>query len=211
MRPDFDSAVEIFHRAMDYVREADLFEEIKWQRNVSFSEFDESQLLRESAWVILCSGFRETVVRRHFDYISLAFCDWESAEAIVDSYPSCKISALAAFKNEAKIQAIVGVAQRIKEVGFSLLRTLIIANPIEELSRMPYVGNITVWHLAKNLGMDVAKHDRHLARVSMKLGFGDAHKLCESLAGMVGEQARVIDLAIWRYLADNASYRKHWC
>lgn len=48
-------------------------------RNLTFSESD---LLGELAWVILCSGFRERVVRRIFGKISLCFFDWASAATI---------------------------------------------------------------------------------------------------------------------------------
>lgn len=209
--PNYEAAIEVFHRAMDYMRGSHLCGEIEWQRSVSFESFTEQQFLRECAWVILCSGFREETVRRYFDYISLVHSDWESAEAVLDSYPLCVITASRAIDNRSKLEAIVAVARRVNGAGFLNFKEAILRDPISELCKLPYVGEVTSWHLAKNLGLNVAKPDRHLVRISENLGFTDAHALCQSLALLVGEQVKVVDLVIWRYLADNPGLRKHWC
>jgi hypothetical protein len=150
-------------------------------------------------------------VRRVFDHVSLAYCDWESAAAILDSYPACKRAAIAAFGNDAKNDAIVEIARRINFVGFAAFKESVVLSPIQTLTSLPYIGNVTAWHLAKNLGLNVAKPDRHLIRVSERLGFRDAGSFCESLGRMVGEKTNVVDLIIWRYLADNPPLRAHWC
>lgn len=50
--------------------------EVIWQRTVSMDGVTESAFLREAAWVILCTGFRERTLRTRFGYLSLCFCDW---------------------------------------------------------------------------------------------------------------------------------------
>lgn len=211
MLPRYDQALEIYHRAREYIRAAGLDGEVEWQRRVSFSSFTETEFLRESAWVILCSGFREAIVRRHFNHISLAYCDWESAQSIVDSYPECKFAALGTINHAAKHEAIVSVARAIDKAGFEKFKSGVLADPVNQLVKLPYIGFITSLHLAKNLGMDVAKPDRHLVRVSAKLGFGNAQDFCNYLGKMLNEEVRVVDLVIWRYLADNGRLRRHWC
>jgi hypothetical protein len=89
MQADVRGALRIFSEAFDYMRTAGLYHEVEWQRQTELSSLTETGLLRQSAWVILCSGFKEATVRRHFDYISLCFCDWESACAITDSSSMC--------------------------------------------------------------------------------------------------------------------------
>lgn len=202
MTPDLTAATAIYESASDFMAKAGFRAEMEWQRDIRFSEFSESDLLRETAWVILCSGFRERVVRSVFDYISLCFCDWESAEAIVRSDPACRLAALASFGNRSKIDAIVDTAYYVRDVGFDRFKTNVLADPLIELRRLPYIGPVTVFHLAKNLGMDVAKPDRHLARLAVQLGFGSADHLCRELARLTGEQLKVVDLVIWRYLAE---------
>lgn len=207
MAADVSGALRVFSLACDYIRRAGLQSEVEWQRGVTIDSFGESEFLRESAWVILCSGFRESIVRRVFDYISLCFCDWESSAAIVEVESLCVTSASRTFRNEAKLNAILSIAQMVHRTGFSAVKEAVLADPIAELCRLSFIGPTTVWHLAKNLGLDVAKPDRHLVRIARQFGFGGAAQLCAALAEASGEQAKVVDLIIWRYLADNPALR----
>jgi hypothetical protein len=141
-------------------------------------------------------------VRRVFNHVSLCFCDWESASAIVEARVACRAAALASFRNPAKLDAIVTIAQDVNRRSFAAIKTAMQSNPIGELRRLPYIGPVTVWHLAKNLGLDVAKPDRHLVRLSSCFGFRSTAQLCAALSEITGEQIKVVDLILWRYLAD---------
>ena len=211
MATDLLGAMSVYEAAARYVNDAGYGEEVEWQRNLTFSDFTESELLRETAWVVLCSGFRERRVRRLFDYVSLCFCDWESADAIVDAETVCRDAARTVFNNERKLAAIASAARRITEVGFGELRNAIHKDPIGQLRKFPYIGGATAWHLAKNLGMDVAKPDRHLERVASSLGFCDAGGLCAAIAREAGERVCVVDVIVWRYFANGpaALVRRH--
>jgi endonuclease III len=203
MNANASNAILFFAKAADYVTSADYAAEIEWQRSQCINAFDESTLLRESAWVILCGGFREETVRRIFDYISLCFCDWESAEAIVHSSERCLKAAYSGFRNTRKLEAIVEISNILVETGFGPLKERILADPVNELRRLPHIGPITSVHLAKNLGLQIAKPDRHLLRVSRSLGFGDdVGKLCSTIAQHTGEKVSVVDLILWRFVAD---------
>lgn len=203
MVPNLEGALQVFADATAYMTDAGRNAEVQWQRQVALHEFSETDLLREAAWVILCSGFRERVVRRVFDHVSLCFCDWESASAILDADPICRTAAMASFRNPIKLRAIVAAALHVNEKGFTAFKQAVLAAPLLELQRLPYIGPVTVWHLAKNLGLDVAKPDRHLGRISLKFGFDDTEHFCTAIAKAIGEQRKVVDLIVWRYLADN--------
>jgi hypothetical protein len=206
MKADISSAMRLFSSACNYVQSAGLAAEVAWQRNAEFSEFTETDLLREHAWVTLCSGFRESVVRKVFDHVSLCFCDWESSEAIVTSGEVCCITAASCFSNHAKLRGILTSAIQVHGAGFGKFKSSVLANPIEQLQSLPFMGPVTSWHLAKNLGLDVAKPDRHLIRVSRILGFRDANHLCQEISASTGEQTKVVDLIVWRYIADNPGH-----
>jgi len=203
MRADLTAATCFFSKAYSYVQHAGLSAEVDWQREVDFAGFTERELLREHAWVTLCSGFRESVVRRAFDHVSLCFCDWESAASIVSAGDICCATAASSFANRLKLKGIFSAAKYISEVGFDEFKQLVLADPINQLQKLSFIGPITSWHLAKNLGLDVAKPDRHLIRLSERLGFRNADHLCRELAAITGEQAKVVDLIVWRYIADN--------
>jgi hypothetical protein len=200
---DAVGALRLYDNAIGYITWAGLEAELNWQRDADISQLTESDLLRETAWVILCSGFRESVVRKVFNYVSLCFCEWESSKSILDAMPGCKLAALSVFNNHNKISAIVESAKLVHRVGFDNFKAGILSDPFGWLSQFPYIGPVTVWHLAKNLGLDAVKPDRHLLRISHALGFGDPDELCTQLAHATGEPVKVVDLVIWRYLADN--------
>jgi hypothetical protein len=202
-------ALRFFADALAYSRQNGLDREVEWQRRVTFHEFGEPDLLRQSAWVVLCSGFRVSVVEQIFDHVSLCFCDWESADAIVSAFPACRDAALASFGHRRKLDAIVEIARRIRRSSFTRMKRDILCDPIGELQKLPYIGGITAAHLAKNLGFDVAKPDRHLVWISEHLGYPSVRDLCNTIAAGTGETVKVIDLILWRYIADNKS-RRSW-
>jgi hypothetical protein len=203
MRADLTAAMRLFSNARSYVQRAGLSAEVAWQRRVDFVGFTECELLREHAWVTLCSGFRESTVRRVFDHVSLCFCDWESAEAIVSAGDICCVTAASSFANSLKLKGIFSAAKYISHVGFDEFKQSVLVDPINQLQKLSFIGPITSCHLAKNLGLDIAKPDRHLIRLSERLGFRSADHLCRELAATTGEQVKVVDLIVWRYIADN--------
>jgi hypothetical protein len=190
---------ELYKTAKRLVVDGGYSGELAWQDSLAFSSFTESDLLREAAWVILCSGFREAVVRRHFDFISLCFCDWESAEAICQYAGHCRATALTRFASERKIQAIITTAKHIREIGFEEFKTSILNAPIEALKALPFIGEITSFHLAKNLGFSTAKPDRHLRRLASSLGYPDTASLCRELSEHTGDSVQLVDLVLWRF------------
>jgi hypothetical protein len=197
-----EAALQLYKIAREFVSIHGFDPEVEWQRSLHSSTFDESQLLREAAWVILCTGYRESILRKKFGFISLCFCDWESASEIVSCEPECRATALAAFNNNKKIDAIVRLARTIATTGFERLKVSIHHDPIQSLQTFSYIGPVTAWHLAKNLGFDVAKPDRHLCRMSERLGYTDVHNLCDDLSQMTGEEKKVVDIVLWRYAAE---------
>jgi len=203
MTPNFELAMNVFNQALEYIECAGLTSEVDWQRSRCFTEFNERDFLKEAAWVILCSGFKEAIIRRSFDHISLSFCDWESAASIVHSAAVCKMTALESFGNVRKIEAIINVARRVNDEGFDSIKAKVLKAPIIELQTLPFIGPITSWHLAKNLGLCIAKPDRHLLKLSKWLGYGeDVQKLCVAIAESTGELVNVVDIVLWRYVAD---------
>jgi N-glycosylase/DNA lyase len=160
--------------------------------------FSESDLLGELAWVVLCSGFKESVVRRIFGKISLCFFDWVSAAKITQHATLCVATALDVFRSKPKIAAIVHSAALIEANGFKSVRRDIITNPIHSLQMFPFIAEITAFHLAKNLGFDVSKPDRHLQRLSARHGYSNVQDFCSTLARVSGESIRNIDTLLWR-------------
>ena len=198
---------EAYFRAKAKVLSAGYADEVSWQLSRQTKAIDETDLLRESAWVILSSGFRESIVKKIFTYISLCFYDWESAGVITQNRDMCRATALSAINHVGKIDGIIRVAEIIDKTGFNVLKQRIITDPICELMRFPYVGKITAYHLAKNLGFQVAKADRHLMRLSSIAGFSDVQEFCSTISEMTDDPINVVDIVLWRYATLEHNYK----
>lgn len=194
-----DKLIEHYLQAKSWISCSPFVRELEWQRSVRPNSLTETEFLREYAWVVLNSGFREAVVRKYFSYISLCFCDWESAAAIVQNSEACIACATYVFGNTRKLKAVAETAGKIEREGFEALRLRIEANGISELERLPYIGTVTKFHLAKNLGLDVAKPDRHLVRVASRFGYKDVQKMCRDIFDFCGDKISVADLILWRF------------
>lgn len=173
--------------------------EIDWQAERRLDRIDESEFLRESAWTVLSAGFRETIVRRLFAPICDAFLGLQSAAVIQANRVGCRTAALEVFSNQRKIDAILDIACVVADSGFEVIRRRIQEEDVRFLQTLPYIGSITAFHLAKNLGLPVVKPDRHLQRIAKAAGFGSPRELCELISHRVGEPIQVVDVVLWRY------------
>jgi hypothetical protein len=184
--------------AKERVIEAGFADEIDWQEGVSLDDLDEPTFLRESAWVVLSAGFRETVLRHRFGQISRAFLYWDSADLIIAQRETCRTNALVAFGNQRKINAVLEIVERVAGTGIDTIRRQIISRSTEFLEELPFIGPVTACHLAKNLGMPMVKSDRHLRRLATKTGYESAGRMCRVISELVGDSLSVIDVVLWR-------------
>ncbi len=181
-------------------------EEIAWQEGLRFQDVTETDFLRENAWVVLCSGMRETVVRSRFRAVSESFENWVSAKRIVEKRSHCRRKALCHFNHIAKIEAIIDTAERVAAQGFSKFKELIRSRPLSALQSLRFVGPITSYHLAKNLGLPLAKPDRHLVRWANAAGYSDVQVFCAEISRSTGDSVPVVDLVLWRFATIHPDY-----
>lgn len=65
---------------------------------------------------------------------------------------------------------------------------------------LPWVGPTTKYHLAKDLGIDVAKPDVHLARLARR-DRTTVTRMCARLARQTGYRLATVDTILWRACA----------
>ena len=180
--------------------------EVDWQSSLNFEATTETDFLRESAWVVLSSGFRESVVRKHFKGISKAFLDWCSAEQINENRNHCQKQAISVFGNRRKIEAITKIVKKVANEGIECVKSNIRLYDVKYLQEFPFIGPVTSYHLAKNLGLHVVKPDRHLVRMAYITGHDSPMEMCSKVARIVGDTLGVVDLVFWRYATLNKNY-----
>ena len=72
---------------------------------------------------------------------------------------------------------------------------------VEDLLELPWIGPVTMYHLAKNLGADEAKPDVHLERIA-RADRTTTHRLCRRLARLTGLKIATVNSVLWRCSAD---------
>lgn len=73
--------------------------------------------------------------------------------------------------------------------------------PLDFLETLPWIGPVTKFHLAKNLGEDVAKPDVHLERLARYEATTTA-QLCQRLSRQTGYRIATVDTILWQACAD---------
>ena len=74
---------------------------------------------------------------------------------------------LRVFNNKLTIKAILDTSINFS-VGFEYVKSQIQKNDSSFLKTFKFIGDTTCYHLAKNIGLNFAKPDRHLLRISKK-------------------------------------------
>ena len=181
-------------------------DEIDWQYDRDIREVNVPSFLAEYAWVVLCCGMRERTVRSVFGGIVTAFQQWRLDAILAESVERCMNNALKTFANPAKIGAIGEVASALAN-GAIVVEDIVFGDaPLRELQQLPFVGPVTVYHLAKNLGLNVCKPDRHLVRLARAFEFATVDELCNAIASSLDEKLSVVDIVLWRYLSITGDY-----
>lgn len=137
----------------------------------------------EFTWVVLNSGMRNTVARGIMDRV----------------WPALKLGrpVIEVFKHLGKAGAIEFVWSERVRLFEQFQRT---DDVLDFCHGLPWIGPITKYHLAKNLGADVAKPDRWLVRLAEAEG-ETVVTLCQRLAREVGDRIATVDVVLWRACA----------
>jgi hypothetical protein len=181
--------------------------EIAWQEDACDTPLTETRFLVEAAWVVLSSGMREAVIRRIFPDVTRAFANFVSARAAATSaVDGGRDQAFRIFRHAGKIEAIVAIVLHVDHFGFDYVQRHLRLDGLIYLQTLPYIGPVTAFHLAKNLGHDVAKPDRHLVRIAHACGYDNPHALCSDLRAYIGEPVPVIDIVLWRFATLSGAY-----
>lgn len=195
-KPETD-LVAYYLEAHEEVIRAGFEEELVWLEIRPTVEITDRDFLREAAWVILSCGFRYSVVADRFAGVCAAFGDFVDLDTIVEFRSECEERALKVFGHERKIAAIGAATQLVWESGASRFVEGA-REDVHSLTALPFIGRVTAKHLARNLGIDVAKSDRHMIRLAHRVR-SDVDGMAAALAQATGDPVRVVDGVLWRH------------
>ena len=173
-----DDLMNYYYLAYAYVCENGYEDEIDYVTQIlPLSKQTPEYFLSEYIYVVLNAGMREQVAQK----IYIRF---------MDSKDLSKIGHLG--KRNAISTAIINYKE-----WFQILQKS--TDPIQYLETLPWIGPITKYHLARNIGIDTVKPDRHLVRLAEQFGFTSPLSMCQEIQKHESENLGVIDVILWRY------------
>lgn len=205
---NIDKLGKFYFIAKQYVIHKGYSNEIDWQFEVDFKNLDKRTFLREYTWVVLASGLSDKVVRKVFPKVSIILNDWIDLEPIVKSIYKFEKKLLNIFNNKLKIKALLDTIEYVYKKSFKHIKKMIKEEGLNYLKKLSFIGEITCYHLAKNIGIPLPKPDRHLVRIAETLGFNSTEELCSTLSDNFSEKIQVVDIVIWRYATLDKNYQK---
>lgn len=154
-------------------------DEFKWAQGVKPCP-DAGTFFTEACWVIINGGMKEQVARIIWNRIRSAWAEGKKAADV--------------FGHKGKSEIIERLRRDRTKMFAGFKRA---DDKLKFLRTIPFIGPITVYHLARNLGLDFAKPDRHLVRITD--GSGETpQQLCERLSRETGDRVGAVDAVIWR-------------
>jgi hypothetical protein len=153
--------------------------EIDWSETVP-PVSDSFTFWAEYGWVVMNSGMKNQIARTIWEKVRPHVLAGGSAHDV--------------FGHKGKAAAI----DRVYAYREKLLQEYLQIPESEKVSwlrTLPWIGEITCWHLAKNYGVDCAKPDRHLVRIA---GAEGTHEMCARLAQATGYRIATVDYVLWR-------------
>lgn len=205
-RPDLNGGPRDYYvKAMAFAREF-YGDEMRQIESVRFSDVTPEHFFQEYVWVVHATGFRASVVGKFMPRLVKAYGPWDrlAKEFFGDVMERVK----AVCNNPQKARAVHATARLMSDRVFSgdgasasvrwrEFRDSSLSD-VEKLSDLPYIGKITRFHLARNIGLlECVKPDLHLVRMADHWGFSSCEEMCRSMREGEDTPLGIVDLALW--------------
>ncbi len=171
--------LEDFNALREQIVEAGHAETIDWAETVG-PPADAIDFASETIYVIVNSGMKWQIARQIYKRISKALVAGDSAGTV--------------FGHAGKVSAIDRIWQN-RQAYFE--NYMAADDKLQWLRGLPWIGPITCFHLAKNLGLDFVKPDRHLVRIAQACG-ETPESLCGSLSEASGLRIGTVAYILWQ-------------
>ena len=152
--------------------------EIEWINNIP-NPIDKDLFFREYSWVVINSGMNNKI-----------------AKQIYKNFWNNGIPDFSAINHPNKNEALKKVYSRLNLYFLHFTES---KNKLMFLKSLPHIGDITKYHLARNLGLNYAKPDRHLVRISGLFKYPNVQEFCKKLSVLTKDTIGIVDLVLWRF------------
>lgn len=197
---------EIFDRMLNFGVTNYLTEILTLENHGSYREMSLNEIFAEYVWVVMASGYKATIVMKYWKEFSRVLHDFDPIQVARLGWVELPI------RHQAKTRAILKTARWIYMMGRAKFEETYLSS-IDKMTRLPFIGEITKFHLARNLGYpDVVKPDLHLVRLARHLKYSTPYEMVVAFQEYVRTARKdyfykisTLDFICWRYCADHGS------
>lgn len=178
--PLVSEIIEFYANAREYCVKAGFQWEIDAVQNRYFKNIDIGDFLEAYVFCVFNVRTKNQIAQKMFDTFCESGCD------------------LNTIRHSNKRKAIGEGIDKCGRWWAGLLNCSTDMERVEFLDTLPMIGEITKYHLARNLGMDVAKPDVHLVRLMKRFQFDDVQDMCKYVADITEDRIGTVDVILWR-------------
>lgn len=195
-----EKVLDVYQYAEYIINEAGYDKQVEYLRKRMKSEpyktISIEEFFSEYSWVVFTCGFKADTVREHWEGIKCMCCGFDisktktlTLEKLLDKSP---------IKNKRKVKAIKQSCDIINETFIRKIHNLDCEEDAYNLfKKLPFIGDITVYHIMRNLGIDCFKPDRHITNLTKELEL-PGEKIFKIIQSKYKEYIGVIDYILWR-------------
>lgn len=190
----------LFHKAESYVMQH-YYSEIENAREllkVNLEEVNKHYFMLQYTHVVYCSGFKWEVVDKKWSDILKVYYYFD-LDLMAENTDEIREKAREIIGHRRKIEAILNTAKWLRLLSEERFRQFLLdgRKNVDLFKRLDYIGDITKYHLAFCLGIDVSKPDVHITRIAKHFD-RDPLSFCQELSDETGHPVRIVDAILWR-------------
>lgn len=190
--------LKLFRKAEAFVTK-NFPEDIEWSRkalSLANSVITKQHFYGEYVFGVFVAGFRYSVVKSKMEDIRRAYFDFKP-DIVEENAYWVKDDMMKILANERKIDATIKGAKMINKIDNWRDFLDEARSNIYKLEELPYVGPVTKYQIARNIGINIIKPDIHLVRLANCYKM-DVFDMCRKIADETGRSLHMVDTIIWR-------------
>jgi len=194
--------ISLYNDALKRVVARGWDDEVQYFRQLTFEKVDGRFFFREYVFCVYVAGWSWSNVDLRWNRLEKCFRKWDYKQVSSNS-AQVRDEALTIINHEKKTDAILQCATKLSSWGWARFRDWLQGYSLLVPPRqLGYIGPAVRYHLARNIGADVAKPDRYMLNLAAKNGYPPTdpgvQQFAKRISVLTGERVGVVDYVLWR-------------
>lgn len=192
--------VEWFDQAYTFAKKY-YEKEINKASKVNFDEVSPEWFFQEYIWVVHATGFSAKAVSKFIDRLISGYGQYNTL--CDETFESCLKRVSKVCNNPQKAKAVWMTSRILSEginnAGWETFKNNELRD-VNRLVKLPYIGNVTKYHLARNIGMlNCVKPDLHLTRMKSYWNYESEEEMIRDMSSKYDLPLGISDMIAWYY------------